>query len=322
MYAAPIADASGPAAGGAVLVASDTSDISHTLSNLGVVVALSGVGVVLLAGLAAALLTRRELRPLSELASAAGEIERTPDPSRRLPEPAIRDEIAQLTGVLNRMLASLEEAQAGERRFLADASHELRTPVTTLLGNVEYAVRHGAEPEVLEDLRHDATRLARLVDSLLALERAAQNAAPELRPVALDELVRAVAAEHEDDRVALGEVASVRVAGDPEALRRMVANLVENGLVHGPADGQVTLGVGAENGVALLTVRDTGPGPDPGQRDRMFERFWRGPGAAGRPGAGLGLSIVAAIVAGHHGTIEVQGAEFKVRLPALDTTGS
>ncbi len=322
MYAAPIADASGPAAGGAVLVASDTSDISHTLSDLGVVVALSGVGVVLLAGLAAALLTRRELRPLSELASAAGEIERTADPSRRLPEPATRDEIAQLTGVLNRMLASLEEAQAGERRFLADASHELRTPVTALLGNVEYAVRHGAEPEVLEDLRQDATRLARLVDSLLALERAAQNAAPESQPVALDALVRAVVAEQDGGRVGLGEVVPVRVAGDPEALRRVVANLVENGLVHGPAGGKVTLSVSAQDGAALLSVRDTGPGPDPGQRDRMFERFWRGSGAAGRPGAGLGLSIVAAIVEGHHGTIEVDGAEFRVRLPALDTTSS
>jgi two-component system OmpR family sensor kinase len=203
---------------------------------------------------------------------------------------------------------------------LADASHELRTPVTALLGNVEYAVRHGAEPEVLEDLRQDATRLARLVDSLLALERAAQNAAPESQPVALDELVRAVVAEQDGGRVGLGEVVAVRVAGDPEALRRVVANLVENGLVHGPAGGRVTLSVRAQDGTALLSVLDTGTGPDPGQRDRMFERFWRGSGAAGRPGAGLGLSIVAAIVEGHHGTIEVDGAEFRVRLPALDTT--
>ena len=153
MYAAPIAAAGGPASGGAVLVASDTSDISKTLGDLGVAVALSGVAVVVLASLGAALLTRRSLRPLSRLASAAGEIERTADPSRRLPEPATLDEIGQLTGVLNRMLASLEEARAGERRFIADASHELRTPVTALLGNVEYAARHGAEPEVLEDLR-------------------------------------------------------------------------------------------------------------------------------------------------------------------------
>src|SRR6202022_3624032 len=84
----------------------------------------------------------------------------------------VADEIGQLTGVLNRMLASLERARESERRFLADASHELRTPVTTLLGNIEYTVRHGADDEVLADLQRDAARLARLVDDLLALERA------------------------------------------------------------------------------------------------------------------------------------------------------
>ena len=178
IFVAPIAQAGGPAAGGAVLVASDTSDITHTISRLGADVALGGVGVVLLAALAAAALTWRGLRPLRRLAAAAGEIELTADPSQRLPEPVTLDEIGQLTGVLNRMLASLEEAQAGERRFLADASHELRTPVTALLGNVEYAVRHGADAEVLDDLRHDAGRLARLVDALLALERVGASSPP------------------------------------------------------------------------------------------------------------------------------------------------
>ena len=171
LYAAPIA-LTGPAGGGAVLVASDTTDIAQTTDHLGFVVVLIGVGVALLAALAAAALTRRGLRPLSRLASAAGEIERTADPSRRLPESGVADEIGQLTGVLNRMLASLEAARAGERRFLADASHELRTPVTTLLGNAEFAARHGADPEVLEELVRDSRRLARLVDDLLVLERA------------------------------------------------------------------------------------------------------------------------------------------------------
>jgi len=151
VYAAPIAQAGGPAAGGAVLVASDTSDISDTVSHLGVVLALSGAGAALLAVVAAALLTRRGLRPLRRLADAAGEIERTADPSRRLPETGVADEIGRLQGVLNRMLASLEQSRAVERRFLADASHELRTPVTALLGNVEFAARHGADEEVIAE---------------------------------------------------------------------------------------------------------------------------------------------------------------------------
>src|SRR6202035_1325881 len=116
------------------------------------------------AALAAAVLTRRGFGPLRRLAGAAGEIERTADPARRLPQPrAGRGGGGQLPGVLNRMLASLEQARAGERRFLADASHELRTPVTALLGNVEYAARHGDDADVLADLKRDGQRRARIM---------------------------------------------------------------------------------------------------------------------------------------------------------------
>jgi len=318
MYVAPIADAFGPASGGAVLVASDTSDISHTISNLGAVVALSGVGVVLLAAIAAAILTRRGLRPLRRLAVAAGEIERTADPSQRLPEPAALDEIGQLTGVLNRMLSSLEQARASERRFLADASHELRTPVTSLLGNVEYAVRHGAEPEVLEDLRQDAARLARLVDALLTLERTGATA-PAMERVAFGELVGEVAAEHDSQRVRVGALAPAVVSADADALRRLVANLIDNGLVHGPPEGRVTVTLTTSGEWALLRVTDEGPGPAASQREHLFERFWRAPEASGSLGAGLGLSIVAAIVALHGGSIAVEGAQFTVQIPMIGT---
>jgi two-component system, OmpR family, sensor kinase len=316
VYAAPIADAGGPAAGGAVLVASDTSDIARTTGRLGVLVALSGAAVVLVAALVAALLTRRSLRPLRSLADAAAEIERTADPTRRLPEPDAPDEIGRLTGVLNRMLASLHEAQASERRFVADASHELRTPVTALLGNVEYAARHGADAEVLADLRHDAERLARLVDSLLALERAGA-ASPGGETVALDELAAAVVDELGPERVHLERADPVTVRGDADALRRAVANLIENGLVHGPPGGAVTVSVDAADGQARVAVADEGPGPSPAARDRLFERFWRAPEAAGRPGSGLGLAIVAAIAERHGGTVDVTGSTFTLALPAI-----
>jgi signal transduction histidine kinase len=316
MYAAPIADAGGPAAGGAVLVASDTSDISDTISRLGVAVALSGAVIVILAAIAAAALTRRGLRPLRRLAVAAGEIERTADPARRLPEPATVDEIGQLTGVLNRMLAALEEARTGERRFLADASHELRTPVTALLGNVEYAVRHGADEEVLGELRHDALRLAHLVDALLALERAGV-APPGDESVELDEVLRSAVQRYDQGRVVLGRVDPATVRGDEEALRRAVANLIENGLVHGPEAGTVTVSLNADGDFARLAVADQGPGPEPGELGHLFERFWRGAGASERPGSGLGLSIVAAIAERHGGSIEVDGSEFSLKLPRV-----
>jgi two-component system OmpR family sensor kinase len=309
LFAAPIAQAGGPAAGGAVLVASDTTDITHTVSHLGLIIALSGAVAALLAALAAAMLTSRGLRPLRRLAAGAAEIERTADPSRRLPEPASADEIGALTGVLNRMLASLDRARSSERRFLADASHELRTPVTALRGNVEYAIRHGAGAEVLADLRHDADRLARLVDDLLVLERA--GAPADLTPVALDELAAAVAGDHE--RVVLGTVEAARVRGDRDALVRALSNLIDNALVHGPADGLVTVDVRAQAGRARVTVSDEGPGPaDPA---RVFERFWRAPEAAERPGSGLGLSIVQAIAERHGGSVVLDGAAFTIELP-------
>jgi two-component system, OmpR family, sensor kinase len=318
LYAAPIAQAGGRAAGGAVLVASDTTDISDTIGRLGFVLTLSGAGAALLAALIAAALTRRGLLPLRRLVLAAGEIERTADPSRRLPEPDAGDEIAQLTGVLNRMLAALEQSRTSERRFLADASHELRTPVTTLLGNVEYVARHGADPDVLADLRRDAARVARLVDDLLVLERAGAPTVEHGAPVSLDGLVRDVVSARgasDGHRVRLGQVEAVQVDGDEDALRRVLANLIDNALVHGPADGDVTISLAVREGWARLTVADAGPGPDPVQRERLFERFWRGPDAAGRPGSGLGLSIVAAIAERHGGRVVVEGPAFTVEVP-------
>lgn len=326
LYAAPIAQAGGPAAGGVVLVASDDSDISTTLSRLGVVLTLSGIGAALLALLGAAVLTRRGLLPLRRLARAAAEIERTADPSRRLPDARGGDEIDDLTGVLNRMLASLEQARASERRFLADASHELRTPVTSLLGNVEYAVRHGADAEVLGELRGDAERLARLVDDLLTLERVGAGAGagegdsgPGGEPrvaIGLDELARELVGTHPGGRVRLGKVEPVVVEAAPEALTRAASNLVENALVHGPAGGQVIVSAERSDGRARLSVSDEGPGPDPALHSRLFERFWRGPGASSRPGSGLGLSIATAIAEQHGGRIVVDGSKFTIELAA------
>jgi two-component system, OmpR family, sensor kinase len=326
LYAVPVADAGGPASGGAVLAASDTSDIAGTTGHLGAAVALAGAIIAAVAALAAGLLTRRALRPLGRLASAAGEIERTADATRRLPEPGglqagRRDEVSRLTGVLNSMLASLEQARAGERRFLADASHELRTPITALLGNVQYASRHGADAEVLADLRLDAERLARLVDSLLALERAGEagGSASVSREVALADVVEEAIAglDGAAARVRVRVDDDATVAGDPAALRRAVANLVENGLVHGPSGGPVTVVVSTAGPTARVAVSDAGPGPDPEAGDRLFQRFWRGEAASERPGSGLGLSIVAAIAAAHEGSVSVDGATFTLALPAL-----
>jgi signal transduction histidine kinase len=316
LYAAPIAQAGGPAAGGAVLVASDTSDISDTIGHLGLVLTVAGVAVIAVTLVVATALTRRGLGPLRRLAAGAAEIERTADPAARLPVSGVGDEVGRLSGVLNRMLASLEQARASERRFLADASHELRTPVTALLGNIEFVSRHGADPEVLADLQRDAARLARLVDDLLVLERAGAGAG-EPEDVDLAAVVTGVVEAHSDGRVMAERIDPAVVRGEREALARMVENLLENALVHGPADGRVTVLLVNDSGSASVTVRDEGPGPDPALHNRLFERFWRAPDAAGRPGSGLGLSIVATIAERHGGRVAVKGAAFTVTLPRV-----
>jgi signal transduction histidine kinase len=155
LYAAPLPDEGGPAAGGAVLVASSTTDIDQTLHRLDLLLLLSGLLAAGVGGAAAAVLTRRGLGPLARMSSAAAEIERTGDASRRLPDPRAAGEVAELTRTLNQMLAALDAARLRERRFLADASHELRTPVTSLAGNVEFVARHGINPDVLADLQLD-----------------------------------------------------------------------------------------------------------------------------------------------------------------------
>lgn len=312
LYAAPIADVGGVAANGVVLVASDSADIDATLRRLRRLLALVGLATAALGTLLAFALVRRGLLPLRRLVAGAGEIERTADPAQRLPAPAAADEIAELTAVLNRMLGSLDSSRAAERRFLADASHELRTPVTALLGNVEFAARHGATAEVLADLRADADRLARLVDDLLVLEREDAEQGPG-QPVRLDDVAREAAGDRARVRVAAD--APVTVLGDRAALVRAVGNLVQNGLVHGPPEGIVEVTVGSDGSAAWVRVRDEGPGPAPEDRAHLFERFWRAPGSAGRPGSGLGLAIVASTARRHGGTVAVDGPVFTLTVP-------
>jgi len=170
-YSAPLAEVGGPAAGGAVIVAGSTHDLTDTLASLHLFVLVAGLAASALGALAVAILMTRALRPLGELAESAADVERTGDPRRRLPEPAASDEVRRLATTLNEMLASLERARDNERRFLADASHELRTPLTALRGNVAYLARHGTTPELVAELEADAERLARLADDLLALSR-------------------------------------------------------------------------------------------------------------------------------------------------------
>ena len=312
VYVAPLAEFGGRAAGGAVIVAASTHDLGETVASLRLISVLAALVAAILAAGPVALLMRRALRPLGQLADAASEIERTGDPRRRLPEQPAADEVGRLGTTLNAMLASLEHSRDAERRFLADASHELRTPLTALRGNVAYLRRHGQTPELVEELERDAERLAGLADDLLVLSREEAAEAP-VEEVRLDLLARAAA--EADPAVEARAPRPVRVRGEGAALERALSNLVENAHRHGPEGGTITVAASENQGLAVLSVSDEGSGLQPYQAARAFERFWRGGG--GGPGSGLGLSIVQAIAERHGGRAFAEGAVFTIELPAL-----
>jgi two-component system sensor histidine kinase MprB len=311
VFAAPIADVSGPAAGGAVLVAAST-DIEDTLHQLSLLLLLCGAIAVVAGGLAATFLTRRSVRPLRQLSSSATTIERTGDASRRLAEPATPEEIGDLARALNGMLGALERSRERERRFLADASHELRTPLTSLIGNVDFLSRHGAGEEVVADLRGDAERLRRLVDDLLVLERETAAATPE-RPVPLERTVAEVSAGKPN--VAAWIEGSATVIGEPGALARSLENLLENAAVHGPPGGRVEISMKVVGGQVEVAISDEGAGIPPGAEEVAFERFWRAEEAAGRSGSGIGLAIVKATAERHGGRVRASGSTVTLTLP-------
>ncbi len=300
VYAAPLASVGGPAAGGAVLVAASTADVTDTIRTVRLLTLLGALGAAAAGAAAIWFLIGRALRPLARLDRAAAEIGRTGDPTRRLPDPHRADEVGRLAATLNGMLDSLARARESERRFVADASHELRTPLTALRGNVQHLARHGPTPALVDDLEQDAERLVRLTDDLLALSREEAAAAPG-EVVALDELAHAAGA----DAV---EAEPVAVRGDRAALERALGNLVENARRHGR--GRVTVTASRRGDSALLTVADEGPGVADAERELVFERFH------GR-GSGLGLALVRATAERHGGSAYVEGARFTIELPAV-----
>ncbi|HLN18302.1 MAG TPA: HAMP domain-containing sensor histidine kinase [Acidimicrobiales bacterium] len=306
------------------LVSDDPAESSvHTLSFvLLVVLPLLLVG----AGVFAWFLAGRALRPVEAIRREVGDISGG-DLHHRVPEPPYYDEIGRLARTMNEMLARLEAASAQQRRFVSNASHELRSPLAALVAQLEVAQAHPESadwPEVAEAVTEEAERLWRLVDDLLLLARGDEgHLVPGHDPVDLDEIVLAEGARLRAQRrvaVDLHRVGAARVEGDREQLRRVVRNLTDNAERH--AAHQVSFELRPVGGWVELVVADDGPGIPEAERDRVFERFARLDEARDRPdgGTGLGLAIVGAVVEAHGGTADVAdsetGTRMVVRLPA------
>ena len=307
LFAAPLGElGEGQAAGGAVVVAGDLAEIDRTLERTRTLLAVCALAAAAIAAGLATLLTRRALRPLTRLSAGARAIGRAGDASQRLPAAPVADEVGELAGTLNAMLASLERAQEAEHRFVGDASHELRTPLTALRGNAAYIARHGADPAVVADIEAGAERLSELLDDLLALAREDAAAPAKGEPVALSEFARGA------DELIVEE--DVTVSVERAAFERAVENLVRNARKHG--QGKVTITVGAHDGEAFITVSDEGPGIPPHEARTIFDRFARGSAARGE-GSGLGLAIVKAIAERHGGRVSVDGANFTLAVKEL-----
>ncbi|MBA3524228.1 MAG: HAMP domain-containing histidine kinase [Geodermatophilaceae bacterium] len=321
---------------GTLVVSVPVAEIGSTIGRLLVV---EGIATVIVLGLTVALglvAVRVGLRPLTDVGGTARAIA-DGDLARRVTPAEPRTEIGRLGLALNDMLGQIEVAfadrQSSEerlRRFVADASHELRTPLTSIRGYAELH-RQGAVTEpadvarVMGRIEGEATRMGRLVDDLLLLTRLDQLPAAARELVDLVPLVTGAVADlravQPTRPVELELTAGpVLVLGDPDQLAQVTANLVGNARVHTPHTTSVTVTLTRADGYLELQVADAGPGMAPEVAAHVFERFYRADGARSRArgGSGLGLSIVAAVVAAHGGTVAVEstpGAVFTVRLP-------
>jgi heavy metal sensor kinase len=311
---------------GVIRVMERMGDVELPLRNLRLGLLLLSPAAIALSALVTWSLARRALAPVIEVTALAREIEAT-QLSRRLPTPAVSDEIGRLVETFNQMIARLESSFEAMKRFTADASHELRSPLANVKSTVELALGRPREAEeyraALASVGEEAERLRRIVEDLLLLARADSGRLPfEKEPVRLDVLATEVVewfgprAAEAGVRLAVAAEPGVAVTGDERWLRQLAQNLVENAVRFSPPpdDGPhaplITIGVVADGPSAVLTVDDEGPGIAVEDRQRVFERFYRADATHRRgadTGAGLGLAICAWIVEAHGGTIEALG---------------
>lgn len=316
--------------GALVVVAHPLVDVLESTHFLTRVLAIGLPVVLALVGGTTWYVVGRSLAPVAAIRAETDRITAA-DLSRRVPSPPSRDEVARLAGTINRMLERLQQAYDGQRRFVSDASHELRSPIATIRQHAEVALAHPERTSLLDlagTVHAENLRLQTLVDDLLILARSDEQML-HLRTelLDLDDVVFEEARHQRAStqlRVDTAAVSVGRIRADHDAVRRILRNLADNATAN--ATSAIAFGLVQQDGQVLLTVSDDGPGIPAGDRERVFDRFVRLNGSRSRSdgGAGLGLAIVSQLVHAHGGTVSVDagplgGARFEVRLPASET---
>jgi two-component system, OmpR family, sensor histidine kinase MprB len=302
--------------GGALRLGRSLESTDAVLARLRWVLLAVVVGGIALAALLGRLAARHLVAPVRRVTEAARHIAQTEDLGRRI-EVTSQDEVGELAMRFNAMLDTLEGSIAAQRQLVADASHELRTPVTSLRTNIEVLAESDLEPaehaRVIADVEAQAEELSALVADLIELARGDQSA-PAHEDVRLDALVTEAierARRHAPEVEFNARLEPAVVDGVPDRLARAVNNLLDNAARHGT---RVEVATGADG----IVVRDNGPGIDPADLPHIFDRFYRGADDRARAGTGLGLAIVRQVAEQHGGSVTAAnagGAEFVLRLP-------
>jgi two-component system, OmpR family, sensor kinase len=322
---------------GVLQAATPLGFFDQTVNEITIILVVVSVVLLALGALGSYLLTGSAFRVVERITRKVRQIELSQDLSQRLPEPGSDDEVGNLVGTFNRLLARLEAAFDTQRRFVADSSHELRTPLTVIRSNLHLLRQtHDAveRADLLNITEGEVSRLNRMVNDLLymAQVQAGHDIKPVLRPVELDGLLLDVFARARPlttlkrQKIALTHEDIAATMGDREQLQHLLLNLLDNAVKYTGEGGLITLGLWNDRGWARIEITDNGPGIAEEDLPLIFDRFYRTQDArqAQRSGSGLGLAIVKSIAESHGGKIEVfsrqgEGTTFRLWLRLVDS---
>ena len=304
-------------------------DFDWLITNLLYIAMIALPLFILLAAAGGYAIARRAFLPLDRITATAAAIGEAADLSRRVEVPPGDNEFTRLARTFNQMFERLERSFEAEQQFTADASHELRTPVSVIKSACEYAEKYGETPEEREEtmamIHRQADRMSLLIEQLLRITRLDQGTGISLQEnVDLTELVRTACADQprEEGRLLVEAEAGISVRGDAALLTRLLQNLIDNGFKYGKPGGHVWVSLRREAGEVLLSVRDDGVGIEKDQQEKVWQRFYQvDPSRSGGSGAGLGLAMVRKIAQTHGGRVELEsvpglGSVFTLRLPS------